>query len=66
MPLIAPLRLLTALRAEFSDGLKFIKNFYIKYEMDNVAAQNLFFAGYNTETASQVTHFSIRAWEEMW
>ncbi|HRN49495.1 MAG TPA: TonB-dependent receptor, partial [Niabella sp.] len=52
MPLIAPLRLLTALRAEFSDGLKFIKNFYIKLEMDNVAAQNHFFAGYNTETAT--------------
>ena len=53
LPLIAPARLLTELRAEFHDELKALKNFYIKLEMDNIAAQNNYFAGYNTETATK-------------
>ena len=52
LPLIAPARLLTELRAELPKELKAFRNFYIKVEMDNVAAQNNFFAGYNTETAT--------------
>lgn len=50
LPLIAPLRLLTELRAEFPTQLKAFRNFYAKVEMDNVAAQRHFFSGYNTET----------------
>ena len=50
LPLIAPLRLLTELRAEFPTQLKAFRNFYAKVEMDNVAAQQHFFSGYNTET----------------
>lgn len=53
LPLIAPARLLTELRAEFPRELKTFKNFYVKLEMDNVATQNKFFAGYNTETATK-------------
>lgn len=52
LPLIAPLRLLTELRAEFPTQLKAFRNFYAKVEMDNVAAQEHFFSGYNTETAT--------------
>ncbi|SDD47852.1 TonB-dependent receptor [Niabella drilacis] len=52
LPLIAPLRLLTVLRAEFPTQLKAFRNFYAKVEMDNVAAQQHFFSGYNTETAT--------------
>ncbi len=50
LPLIAPARLLTELRAEFPKELNVFKNLYIKIEMDNVTAQNHFFAGYGTET----------------
>lgn len=53
LPLIAPLRLLTELRAEFAKELNTFANFYVKLEMDNIAAQNTFFAGYNTETATK-------------
>ncbi len=53
LPLIAPERLLTELRAEFPKELNVFKNVYIKVEMDNVAAQNHFFGGYNTETKTQ-------------
>ncbi|WP_300602203.1 TonB-dependent receptor [Niabella sp.] len=52
LPLIAPLRLLTELRAEFPTQLKSLRNFYAKVEMDNVGAQDHFFSGYNTETAT--------------
>lgn len=53
LPLTAPERLLTELRAEFPKELNVFKNVYIKVEMDNVAAQNHFFGGYNTETKTQ-------------
>jgi iron complex outermembrane recepter protein len=52
LPLIAPLRLLTELRAEFPHQLKNLKNFYAKLEMDNITKQNNYFTGYNTETAT--------------
>ncbi|WP_223713433.1 TonB-dependent receptor [Niabella beijingensis] len=52
LPLIAPLRLLTELRAEFPTQLKAFRNFYAKVEMDNVGAQNQYFSGYDTETAT--------------
>lgn len=53
LPLIAPVRLLTELRAEFHDEIKRCKNFYVKLEMDNTAAQKNYFSGYNTETATK-------------
>ncbi len=52
LPLIAPLRLLTELRAEFPAQLKAFRNFYAKIEMDNVATQDRFFSGYHTETTT--------------
>lgn len=53
LPLQMPARLLTEIRAEFPAQLKTFKNFYIKMEADNVAAQNKYFAGYGTETATE-------------
>ncbi len=53
LPLIAPARLLTELRAEFHNQFHTFKNLFLKLEMDNVAAQNNFFAGYNTETETK-------------
>lgn len=52
LPLIAPARLLTELRAEFADPSGYLKNVYLKLESDMVWAQRQFFAGYNTETAT--------------
>jgi len=52
LPLIAPARLLTELRGEFPTVLKHLSNFYIKLEANTVAAQKNFFAGYDTETAT--------------
>ena len=52
LPLIAPMRLLTELRAEFPHQLKSFRNFYAKVEMNNVWAQDHFFSGYNTETGT--------------
>lgn len=53
LPQIAPLRLLTELRAEFPTQLNAFRNFYAKVEMDNNATQNNFFGGYNTETGTK-------------
>lgn len=53
LPLIAPASVLTELRGEFSDVLKLFSNLYIKMEMNAVATQNNFFAGYETETATK-------------
>ncbi|GAB3427831.1 TonB-dependent receptor [Niabella aquatica] len=53
LPLIAPATLLTELRAEFPRVLKILSNFYGKVEMNTVASQNNFFAGYETETATK-------------
>lgn len=53
LPLIAPVTVLTELRAEFPSVLKILSNFYGKIEMNTVAAQNNFFAGYETETATK-------------
>ncbi|MCH5721190.1 TonB-dependent receptor domain-containing protein [Niabella hibiscisoli] len=53
LPLIAPASVLTELRGEFADVLKLFSNLYIKVEMNAVAAQNDFFAGYETETATK-------------
>lgn len=52
LPLIAPASLLTELRAEFPTALKIFSNFYAKFEVNTVAAQKNYFAGYNTETAT--------------
>ncbi|MFT3903353.1 MAG: TonB-dependent receptor [Niabella sp.] len=53
LPLMMPARLLTELRAEFPNQVKDFKNLFVKVEMDNVAKQNHYFAGYNTETATK-------------
>lgn len=53
LPLITPATLLTELRAEFPAVSKALSNFYGKIEMNTVAAQNNFFAGYETETATK-------------
>jgi len=53
LPLIAPASVLTELRGEFTDVLKLFSNLYVKVEMNAVAAQNDFFAGYETETATK-------------
>ncbi len=53
LPLIAPARWLTQLRAEFLKVSKTFQNLYISMEMDNMAAQNNFFSGYATETATK-------------
>ncbi|MFV0607320.1 MAG: TonB-dependent receptor, partial [Niabella sp.] len=50
LPLMAPVRLITELRGEFKNKNSFLSNLYIKLEMDNVATQDHFFAGYDTET----------------
>ncbi|MGC4234016.1 MAG: TonB-dependent receptor [Niabella sp.] len=53
LPLIAPVTILTELRAEFPRVSKTLSNFYGKIEMNTVASQNNFFAGYETETATK-------------
>lgn len=53
LPLIAPATVLTELRAEFPRVSKALSNFYGKIEMNTVASQNNFFAGYETETATK-------------
>lgn len=53
LPLIAPARLLTDIRAEFPNQLSALKNAYIKFEIDNNWAQTNFFSGYETETATK-------------
>ncbi|MFT4095029.1 MAG: TonB-dependent receptor [Niabella sp.] len=52
LPLIAPASLLTELRGEFPSVLKIFSNLYAKFEVNTVASQNNYFAGYNTETAT--------------
>lgn len=52
LPLIAPASLLTELRGEFPQLLKLFSNFYAKIEMNVVADQNNYFAGFDTETAT--------------
>lgn len=53
LPLIAPASLLTELRGEFTDLGPILSNFYAKIEMHAVATQHRFFAGYETETATE-------------
>ncbi len=53
LPLIAPASLLTELRAEFPGLTKLFSHFYLKVDMNAVAAQNHYFAGFNTETATK-------------
>ena len=53
LPLISPATVLTELRAEFPGISKTLSNFYGKVEMNTVASQNSFFAGYETETATK-------------
>lgn len=53
LPFIAPASILTELRGEFAKAGNVFKNLYIKFEVNAVAAQNQFFAGYNTETATK-------------
>lgn len=53
LPLIAPARWITQLRAEFPNLSKGLKNTFFSVEMDLVATQDHFFSGYNTETATK-------------
>ena len=52
LPLISPARFLSELRAEFPHQVENMPNFYVKLEMENVAAQNNPFTGYGTETST--------------
>ena len=52
LPNIPPARWLVALRAQYKSIGSFIKNAYIKLELDNYAAQNNIYSAYNTETSS--------------
>ena len=60
LPLIAPARLLSELRAEFAKQVKAFENLYVKAEMDLVANQNNAFTGFDTETDTKgYTLFNI-------
>lgn len=52
LPFIPSPRLLSVLRANFNKQHKFLRNSYLKLEVDNVSAQNRVFTAYNTETAT--------------
>lgn len=52
LPFVPSPRLLSVLRANFNKKNKYLKNSYLKLEIDNVAAQNRVFSAYNTETAT--------------
>ena len=50
LPFIPAPRLVTELKAAFKKPSDNIKNFYIKFELDNTFAQDNIFTAYNTET----------------
>jgi iron complex outermembrane receptor protein len=52
IPFVPSPRLLSVLRANFNKKDKYLRNSYLKLELDNVAAQNRVFSAYNTETAT--------------
>lgn len=52
LPFIPPAKLLTELRADVKKPAHFIKNFYFKFEIENILVQNKAFTAYNTETRS--------------
>lgn len=52
LPFIPSPRLLSVLRANFNKQHKWLRNSYLKFEVDNVSAQNRVFTAYNTETAT--------------
>lgn len=52
LPLIAPARLITELRGEFPKVLHVFSNLYAKFEVNTVSSQDNYFAGYDTETAT--------------
>jgi iron complex outermembrane receptor protein len=52
LPTIPPLRWLAELRYETAHKSESFKNTYVSLQLDNVAAQNNPFTGYNTETAT--------------
>ena len=60
LPFIPSPRLQSELRGDFKTVGKSFKNFYLKFEMDNVAKQNRVFTAYNTETPTDgYTLFNI-------
>lgn len=52
LPFIPSPRLLSVLRANFNKQHKYLRNSFLKFEVDNVSAQNRVFTAYNTETAT--------------
>jgi iron complex outermembrane receptor protein len=52
LPFVPSPRLLSVLRANFNKQQKYLRNSYLKLELDNVSAQNRVFTAYNTETAT--------------
>jgi len=50
LPFIPPAKLLSVLRANFNKQQKFLRNSYVKLEVENVSAQNRVFTAYQTET----------------
>ena len=52
LPGIPPFRMITELRYEMDKPTAHTKNTYFSVQLDNVAAQNNPFVGYNTETAT--------------
>lgn len=65
LPFVPSPRLQSELRGDFKAIGKALKNFYVKLEMDNVAAQNRVFTAYNTETPTDgYTLFNIGAGTE--
>jgi iron complex outermembrane receptor protein len=52
LPFIPAPRLLSELRADFSNGAKTLNNLYFKAELDVTATQNRVFTAYNTEAVT--------------
>ena len=52
LPFIPSPRLITELRGDFKKIKNNIKNFYLKFEVDNTFSQQNVFTAYNTETAT--------------
>jgi iron complex outermembrane receptor protein len=52
LPFVPSPRLLSVLRANFNKKNKYLRNSYVKLELDKVSPQNRIFSAYNTETAT--------------
>ncbi|MEO6719795.1 MAG: TonB-dependent receptor [Ferruginibacter sp.] len=52
LPFIPSPRLITEVRGDFKEIKKNLRNFYVKFEVDNTFSQQNVFTAYNTETAT--------------